>query len=177
MVTQVGYSVAGRSRGRVALCVVCTVRVETRSVGFLVEPQNQGLWFVSGLASKPLGWFVSGLTSKPLGWFPLIWPQNRWLRVSRFGPQNRQLRFGDLGFKITVMVSWFRPQNHVGFDLSVAPQNRQREDGAGHASRSSGLLRLEASHARVSQSGLKTGGGATVSCASGTITEVALSPS
>jgi hypothetical protein len=103
--------------------VVCTVRVETRSVGFLVEPQNQGLRFVSGLASKPLGWFVSGLTSKPLGRFPPIWPQNRWLRVFRFGPQNRQLRFGDLGFKITMMVFWFGPQNHVGFDLSVAPQN------------------------------------------------------
>jgi hypothetical protein len=24
-----------------------------------------------------------------------------------FGPQNRQLRFGDLGLKITVTVSWF----------------------------------------------------------------------
>jgi hypothetical protein len=42
MVAQVGYSVAGRSRGRVAPCAVCTWHVETRSVGFLVEPQNQG---------------------------------------------------------------------------------------------------------------------------------------
>jgi hypothetical protein len=42
MVTQVGYLVPGRSRGRVALCAICTVHVETRSVGFLVEPQNQG---------------------------------------------------------------------------------------------------------------------------------------
>jgi hypothetical protein len=49
----------------------------------------------------------------------------------------------------------------VGFGLSVAPQNRQREVGAGHASRSSSLLDVEASLARVSQSGLKTGGGAT----------------
>jgi hypothetical protein len=40
---------------------------------------------------------------------------------------NRQLRFGDLGLKITAMVSWFGPQNQVGFDLSVVPQNR-RED-------------------------------------------------
>jgi hypothetical protein len=31
--------------------------VETRSAGFLVEPQNQGRRFVSGLASKPLGRF------------------------------------------------------------------------------------------------------------------------
>jgi hypothetical protein len=36
------------------LCVVCTMHEETRSVGFLVEPQNQGRWFVSG------------------------WPQNHW---------------------------------------------------------------------------------------------------
>jgi hypothetical protein len=46
----------------VTLCVVCTMHEETRSAGFLVEPQNQGLWFVSG--SKPLGRFVSGLASK-----------------------------------------------------------------------------------------------------------------
>jgi hypothetical protein len=31
-----------RSRGWVALCAVCTVHVETRSAGFLAEPQNQG---------------------------------------------------------------------------------------------------------------------------------------
>jgi hypothetical protein len=43
----------------------------------------------------------------------------------------------------------------------------------GHASRSSSLLGLEASLARVSQSGLKTGGGAMMGGARGTITEVA----
>jgi hypothetical protein len=63
------------------LCVVCTVQEVTRSTGFLVELQNLGRWFVSGLASKPLS------------------------RVSRFGPQNRQLWFGDLGLKITETVS------------------------------------------------------------------------
>jgi hypothetical protein len=41
----------------VTLCVVCNVNMETRSVGFLVEPQNQGRWFVSSLASKSLGQF------------------------------------------------------------------------------------------------------------------------
>jgi hypothetical protein len=61
----------------------------------------------------------------------------------------------------------------VGFGLLVAPQNRRREVDAGHASRSSGLLRVEASLARVSQSGLKTGGGATTGGARGTIAEVA----
>jgi hypothetical protein len=57
--------------------------------------------------------------------------------------------------------------------LSVAPQNRQREIGVGHASRSSDLLGVEASLARVFQSGLKTGRGATMGGARGTITEVA----
>jgi hypothetical protein len=47
------------------------------------------------------------------------------------------------------------------YGLSVAPQNRREdEDSAGRASRSSGLLLLKASWTRVSQSGLKIGGGA-----------------
>jgi hypothetical protein len=59
------------------------------------------------------------------------------------------------------MVSWFGPQNQVGYDLSVAPQDpREDEDSVGHALTSSGLLHLEASWARVNQSSLKTGGGA-----------------
>jgi hypothetical protein len=52
-------------RGRVMLCAVFTMQMETRSMGFLVWLQNQGRRF------------------------PLVWPQNRWLRDSRFGPQNR----------------------------------------------------------------------------------------
>jgi hypothetical protein len=75
MVAHVGYSVAGRSRGRVASCAVCTWHVETQSAGFLVEPQNQGRRFVSGLASKPLGRFLIGLGLKTDGavyeWFGL----------------------------------------------------------------------------------------------------------
>jgi hypothetical protein len=63
----------------------------------------------SGLASKPVVTVSSGLVSKPVA------------RVSRFGPQNRQLWFGDFGLKITVMVFWFGPQNQVGCGLSVAP--------------------------------------------------------
>jgi hypothetical protein len=42
-----------------------------------------------------------------------------------------------------------------------------------HASRFSGLLHVKASLARVSQSGLKTGGGATAGGARCTIVEVA----
>jgi hypothetical protein len=61
----------------------------------------------------------------------------------------------------------------VGFGLLVAPQNQRRMVGAGHAPRSSSLLHMEASLARVSQSGLKTGGGAMMGGARGTIAEVA----
>jgi hypothetical protein len=60
---------------------------------------------------KISGYGSCGLASKPLA------------RVSRFGPQNRQLRVGDLAHKITVTVSWFGPQNQVSYGLSVAPQN------------------------------------------------------
>jgi hypothetical protein len=202
MVAQVGYSVVGRSRGRVAPCAVCTWHVETRSVGFLVEPQNQGrvaapdlpragqrelepqvTWrhrSCSGLGSGSwrrrtrggtgalLGWAAvagaAGHVAAPeltrdgqrelepqdrwwpwscsggyrqvfanwWRWFLPVCPQNRWLdflvepqkprwwRVSRFGPQNQQLWFGDLGLKIIATVSWFGPQNQVGFGLSVA---------------------------------------------------------
>jgi hypothetical protein len=49
MVAQVRYSVAGRSGGRVMSCAVCTVHIKMRSKSFLVEPQNQVVWFVSGL--------------------------------------------------------------------------------------------------------------------------------
>jgi hypothetical protein len=115
MVAHVGYSVVGRLGGRVTSCAVYTVYVKTRSADFLVESQNQGQRFVSGLASKPVLTVFSGLASKPVA------------RVSRFGPQNRQLRFDDLCLKITATVSWFGPQNQVGDGLSVAPQNR-RED-------------------------------------------------
>jgi hypothetical protein len=63
----------------------------------------------------------------------VVWPQNHsddFLQFdfktggdgfSRFGPQNWQLWFGDLGLKITATVSWFGPQNHAGIGLSVAP--------------------------------------------------------
>jgi hypothetical protein len=61
----------------------------------------------------------------------------------------------------------------VGFGLSVAPQNRWREVGVGHVSRSSSLLLVEASLTMISQFGLKTGGGATAGGARGTIVEVA----
>jgi hypothetical protein len=90
-------------------------------MGFLVESQNQGRvsWFslktkvnsFSRFDLKTDGYGSCNLASKPL------------TRVSRFGPQNQQLWFGDLGLKIIVTVCWFGPQNQVYFGLSIAPQN------------------------------------------------------
>jgi hypothetical protein len=76
-------------------CAVCTVHMEIRSVSFLVEHQNQGRRFVSGLVSKSLEQFVSGLTSKSLGRFLLVWPQNRWLGFHAWG-----LKTGSCGLVI-----------------------------------------------------------------------------
>jgi hypothetical protein len=76
MVAQVRYSVAERSRGRVAPCVVCTWHVETISAGFLIEPQKLVStvceWFglktirtiFAGLTSKPMATVFAGLSSK-----------------------------------------------------------------------------------------------------------------
>jgi hypothetical protein len=129
---------------------LCTRRRGAWVSWFSLKSKVNGFsWF--GL--KTVGYDSCGLASKPLA------------QVSRFGPQNRQLRFGDLAHKITTTVSWFGPQNQVSYGLSIAPQNqREDEDGAWHASRSSCLLRLEASWARVSQSIVKTSGGVTDRC-------------
>jgi hypothetical protein len=76
-----------------------------------------------------IGWVLGGRMIERSGdtvYDFLVWPQNRLLRVFRFGPQNQQVRFGDYGPKITVMVSWFEPQNHASYGLSVVPQNQWR---------------------------------------------------
>jgi hypothetical protein len=52
---------------------------------------------------------------------------------------------------MTATVARFGTQNQAGYGLSVAPQNRWEDDDVGHLLRSSGLLRVEASWARVSQ--------------------------
>jgi hypothetical protein len=99
-----------------------------------------------------------------------------WWRVFRFGPQNRQHWFGDLGLKITAMVSW------LGLKTKQASVYRLRHKiyggrSARDTSRSSGLLHVEASLARVSQSGLKTDGGMTIGGARDTIMKVTSEPS
>jgi hypothetical protein len=91
----------------------------------------------------------------------VVWSQNHSLGFFSLGLKTGSCGSCDLAHKITATVFWFGPQNQVDYGLSVAPQNRHKdEDGAGHASRSSGLLRLEVSQARVFQSSLRTGGGA-----------------
>jgi hypothetical protein len=49
----------------------------------------------SDLASKLVATVSTSLASKLV------------TQIFRFEPQNRQLRFGDLGLKITAMISWF----------------------------------------------------------------------
>jgi hypothetical protein len=39
---------------------------------------------------------------------------------------NRQLRFDDLGLKITAMVSWFGPQNQVGLKIDLGFETKPR---------------------------------------------------
>jgi hypothetical protein len=61
----------------------------------------------------------------------------------------------------------------VDFGLSVAPQIQRREVGVGHALRSSGVLHVEISLARVFQSDLKTDRAAMTGGARDTIAVVA----
>jgi hypothetical protein len=65
----------------------------------------------------------SWLDLKTGGYSSYCWTSKPLAQVSWFGPQNRQLRFGDLAHKITMTVSWLGHQNHVGYGLSVVPQN------------------------------------------------------
>jgi hypothetical protein len=81
MVAQVGYSVAGRSRGQVASCAVCTWHVETRSVGFLVEPQNQGGGRFPGLGLKTGSSGLVIWASKSPRWFPSLGLKTKWASI------------------------------------------------------------------------------------------------
>jgi hypothetical protein len=91
--------------------------------------------------------------------------------------------FPGLGLKTgsSGLVIWSKksPRRFLGLGLKTSQASvcrlRHKTDGGRSvwdASRSSGLLHVEASLARVSQSGLKTGGGATTGGACGTIAEV-----
>jgi hypothetical protein len=50
----------------VTLCAICTVHVEMRSAGFLVELQNKGCAVCQWFGPKTTGMVFSGLTSKPV---------------------------------------------------------------------------------------------------------------
>jgi hypothetical protein len=119
--TQVRYSVAERSGGRLMSCSVYTVYVETRSTGFLVEPQNLGRQF-------SVVWPQNNWDS-----LSVVWPQNHWDSFLRFGIKTGDdgfSRFGlktsDSGFSVwaskpTATVWWFGSQNHHdGFLVSTS---------------------------------------------------------
>jgi hypothetical protein len=156
----------------------------TRTVSNGLESKPAATVF-AGLASKPVATIFSSLTSKLVATISsdlasksavgfLVEPQNQGGGgFSGLGIKTGSSGLVIWGLKITTTVFWFGSQNQAGFGLSVAPQNQWREVGAGHVSRSSGLLYVEANLAMVSQSGLKTGGGATTSGARGIIAEVA----
>jgi hypothetical protein len=115
----------------------------------------------------------------------VVWPQNDWdgfLRFglktggdgfSRFGLKTGGGGFPDLGLKIDSysFLVWASKPSKLRF-VDCASKPTGGCDDVGHASRSSSLLHVEASRARVSQSGLKTGGGAAVGGTRGTIVEV-----
>jgi hypothetical protein len=105
---------------------------------------------VDGLASKPLGQFL---------WFDL--------KTSGDGllvePQNQGRQF---------VVCLASKPSRLWF-IGCATKLTGGCISAGHMSRCSGLLHVEASLVRVSQAGIKTGGGVTADGAYGTSTEVA----
>jgi hypothetical protein len=103
MVKHVGYSRAGRSRGWVAPCAVCTWHVETRSASLLVEPQNQ---VFASLASKLVATVSPGLASKPVVDF-LVEPQNQ----GSGGCPSLGLKTGSSGLVICALKS---PRQFLG---------------------------------------------------------------
>jgi hypothetical protein len=123
----------------------------------------------SSLASKLVVTVSPALTTKPVVGF-LVEPQNQ----GGGGFPGLGLQTGSFGFVIWAPKS---PRWFLGLDLKTKQASvyrlRHKTDGG----RSSGLLHVEASLARVSQSGLKTGRGAMSGGARGTITEVALEAS
>jgi hypothetical protein len=114
MVAQVGYSVAGWSRGQVVLCTFCTVMVSW------FGPQNQQWWFISGLASKLLGRFLRfGLKIGGDGF--LVEPRNQ----GGGGFPRLGLKTGSYGLVIWASKSlwWFLGLGlkQTDFGLWVAP--------------------------------------------------------
>jgi hypothetical protein len=61
------------------------------------------------LASKPAATISSGLASKPVAAVSSGLASKSAVTISQFGPQNRRLRFDNLGLKITATVFKFGP--------------------------------------------------------------------
>jgi hypothetical protein len=77
----------------------------TRTV-FIGLASKPAVTVSGGLVSKPAATIFSSLTSKLVATVsPGLASKPRWCRVFRFGPQNQQLWFSDLGLKITVTIS------------------------------------------------------------------------
>jgi hypothetical protein len=125
----------------------------------------------SSLASKLVVTVSPGLASKPVVGF-LVEPQNQ----GGGGFPSLGLKTGSSGLVIWASKS---PRRFLCLGLktklaSVCWLHHKTDEGrsAGHVLRSSSLLDVQASLARVSQSGLKIGGGMTTGGARGTIVEV-----
>jgi hypothetical protein len=73
------------------------------------------------LSSKLVATVSPGLASKSVVGF-LVDPQNQGGgEFPGLGLKTDSYEFDDLGLKITAIVSWFVPQNQMGFGLSVEP--------------------------------------------------------
>jgi hypothetical protein len=111
MVAQVGYTVAGRLRGRVAPCAVCIEHVGTRSAGFLVEPQNQGGGGFLGLGlkigSSDLVIWASKSPRRFLGLgLKTMWTSVCWLRHKTDGGRSAWDTRRDLAAYLALKQIW-----------------------------------------------------------------------
>jgi hypothetical protein len=174
------YEWFGLKTTRTVFAGLASKLVATVSSG--LAPKTDAIVF-TGLVSKPVAMVFSNLALKLV---TMVSPglASKSAVSLLVEPQNQGCGgFLGLGLKTSSsgLVIW-ASNHHDGFLVwaskpsrlrFVAPQNRRREVDAGHASRSSGLLDVKASLARVSQSGLKTAGGMTMGGARGIIVEVA----
>jgi hypothetical protein len=137
----------------------------------------------SSLASKPTVTVFSSLASKLVAMVSPGLASKSGVSLL-FEPQNQGGGgFSSLGIKIgssdLVICASKSSRRFFGLGLKtkwaliywLRHKTDGREIGMGLTSRSSGLLGVEASLARISQFGLKTGGGATTGGARGTIAE------
>jgi hypothetical protein len=124
--------------------------METRSAGFLVEPQNQGRWFdlkttrtvFAGLASKPVATGSSGLALKPAA-MVFAGLASKPVATIFIGLASKPVAmvFSSLASKLVAMVSPSLASKPV-VDFLVEPQNQGGGGflGLGLKTGSSGLV-------------------------------------